>query len=55
MSTLVLGVLGAALIGVILSTQTKQSMVRTVARQVGIAVGAAAITYAIGSAVGVQA
>jgi len=54
-SSLCLAIVGAALIGVLLSIQTQQSMWRTVARQVGIAAGAAAITYAIGSAVGVQA
>ncbi|MDG2262574.1 MAG: VIT1/CCC1 transporter family protein [Actinomycetota bacterium] len=53
-ASLCLAFVGAALIGVLLSLQTQQSMWRTVARQVGIAAGAAVITYAIGSAVGVQ-
>ncbi len=54
LASLVLAVAGAALIGVLLSLQTKQSMVRTVARQVGIAAGAAVVTYSIGSVLGVQ-
>lgn len=54
-ASLVLAFSGAALIGVLLAMQTKQSMFRTVFRQVGIAAGAAVLTYAIGSALGVQA
>lgn len=53
-ASLLLAVGGATTIGVVLSIQTGQSMPRTVARQVGIAVGAAALTYGIGAAVGVQ-
>jgi len=53
-ASLLLAVSGATTIGVVLSIQTGQSMPRTVARQVGIAVGAAALTYGIGAAVGVQ-
>jgi VIT1/CCC1 family predicted Fe2+/Mn2+ transporter len=54
-ASLLLAICGAALIGVLLSLHTRQSMPRTVARQVGIAAGAALVTYVIGSAVGVQA
>lgn len=53
-ASLLLAVGGATTIGVVLSIQTGQSMPRIVARQVGIAVGAAALTYAIGAAVGVR-
>ncbi len=54
-SSLVLALIGAAMVGVLLATQTRQSMWRTVARQVFIAAAAAAVTYSIGSIVGVQA
>jgi len=53
-ASLLFAVGGAAAIGIVLSIQTGQSMPRIVGRQVGIAVGAAALTYGIGAAVGVQ-
>ncbi len=45
---------GAALIGGILATQTGRSVVRSSARQVAIAAGAAAASYFIGSLLNVQ-
>lgn len=44
----------AALVGAILATQTGRSIVRTAARQVAIAAGAALASYFIGKLLGVQ-
>ncbi|HEC10111.1 MAG TPA: hypothetical protein ENI86_11195 [Acidimicrobiales bacterium] len=53
-ASLILGVLGAATVGLILAVQTAGSKLRLMARQVGIAIGAGAVTYGIGALVGVQ-
>jgi VIT1/CCC1 family predicted Fe2+/Mn2+ transporter len=52
-ASIVLGLLGAAGLGIALAAFTEGSKVRLAARYVGIASASAAITYAIGSAVGV--
>jgi vacuolar iron transporter family protein len=53
-ASLVLSMLAAAAVGIALATFTGRSMVKSAARQVGIATVAAAVTYAVGSIVGVQ-
>ncbi len=51
--SVILGVSGAAVVGVLLARFTERSAVRTAMRQVLVAAGAAAATYLIGSALGV--
>lgn len=51
-ASVILGISGAAVIGAGLAMATQRSIVRNVARHVSIAAGAAAVIYAIGSAVG---
>ncbi len=53
-ASLVLGVIAAAVVGAVLARLTERSMVRGVARQVLITTGAAALTWLIGNAVGVD-
>lgn len=53
-ASVVLGVLGAAGLGIALAAFTMGSRIRLVLRYVAIAVGAGAITYALGAAVGVS-
>lgn len=52
--SLLLAVAGAALVGAVIAAQAGRSAGRIIGRQVTIAVGAAAISYGIGSVVGVQ-
>ncbi len=52
-SSVILGVLGAALVGFMLARFTERSRVRTAMRQVLVAAGAATATYLIGSVLGV--
>jgi vacuolar iron transporter family protein len=54
-ASVVLGILGAAGLGLALASFTRGSRLRLMGRYVGIAVAAGAITYGIGSAVGVSA
>jgi VIT1/CCC1 family predicted Fe2+/Mn2+ transporter len=54
LASVVIGVVAATVVGVLLARFTERSVVRTVARQVGVAAVACAATYAIGSAVGVS-
>ena len=51
-ASVVVGVLASALVGLLLARFTERSPIRTAARQVGFAVGACAITFAIGSLLG---
>ena len=51
-ASIVLGVIGAASVGVMLAWATGRPMVLAVVRQVGIAAVAAALTFGIGSLVG---
>jgi vacuolar iron transporter family protein len=51
-ASVILGVFGAASIGIGLAVLTQRSVVRNIVRHVTIAVGAAAITYVIGGFVG---
>lgn len=53
-ASVVLGILGAATVGVLLARSTHGSYVRMVARYVGIAIVASGVTYLVGSAVGVS-
>ena len=53
LTSIVLGLVGAASMGVALAVFTEGSKLRLAARYAGIAAASAAITYAIGSAVGV--
>ena len=53
-ASVVLGVLGAATVGVLLARSTHGSYLKMVARYVGIAVLASAVTYLVGSVVGVS-
>ena len=53
-ASVVLGVLGAAGLGIALAAFTMGSRIRPALRYVAIAVGAGAITYALGAAVGVS-
>ncbi len=53
-ASVVLGVLGAAGLGIALAAFTMGSRIRLALRYVAIAVGAGAITYALGAAVGVS-
>ena len=53
-ASLVLAVVGAAVVGFVLAAITHRSPTRIVTRQVGIAIGAAGLTYLIGTLVGVQ-
>ena len=53
-ASLLLGVLAAGLVGGVLGYLTERSMVRGALRQMAITVGAAAITWLIGNAVGVD-
>lgn len=46
------GIIASAIVGVTLASFTKRSAVRTAARQVGFAVGACLLTFAIGSLFG---
>jgi len=51
-ASVILGVIGAAAIGLLLARFTERSPVRTAIRQVLVAAGAATATYLIGSALG---
>ncbi len=53
-ASVVIGVLAAAAVGVVIGRSTERSMVRAVVRQVLIVLGACAVTYAIGEAVGIN-
>lgn len=53
-ASVLLGVLGAAFVGGLLSWATGRPPLRSMARQVGIAVAAAALTFAIGTLVGAE-
>jgi VIT1/CCC1 family predicted Fe2+/Mn2+ transporter len=53
-ASIVLGVIGAASIGIALATFTGRSKVFSAVRQVGIAVVAAGVTFGVGRAVGVN-
>jgi len=52
--SVILGVIGAAVVGMLLAKFTERSPVRTAMRQVMVAAGAATATYLIGSALGVS-
>lgn len=52
--SLVLAVAGAAAVGAVIAAQAGRNRPRIIARQVGIAIGAAIVSYSIGSVVGVQ-
>jgi len=52
--SVILGVIGAAIVGMLLAKFTERSPVRTAMRQVLVAAGAATATYLIGSALGVS-
>lgn len=54
-ASVVIGVIAAAIVGVLLAWFTERSRVKTALRQVGVAVFACLATYAIGSAVGTTA
>jgi VIT1/CCC1 family predicted Fe2+/Mn2+ transporter len=54
-TSLVLSMVAAGIVGVALATFTGRSMWKSAGRQVLIAAGAASVTYAVGSLVGVQA
>jgi len=51
----VLGVVAALLVGALLASFTGRSMVRSALRQLAVAAAAAAITFAVGAALGVSA
>lgn len=51
-ASVVIGVLASALVGLLLARFTERSPIRTALRQVGFAVGACSITFAIGSLLG---
>lgn len=51
-ASVVIGLIAAALVGVVLAVFTERSKVRTAARQVGLAVAAGGLTFAIGSLLG---
>jgi VIT1/CCC1 family predicted Fe2+/Mn2+ transporter len=53
-ASVVLGVLGAATVGILLAQSTQGSYPKLIARYVGIAVLAGGVTYAVGSLVGVS-
>ncbi len=53
-ASVLLGVLGAVLLGVALASFTRSSPVRLVLRYVALVVGSGALTYAIGNAVGIS-
>jgi VIT1/CCC1 family predicted Fe2+/Mn2+ transporter len=53
-ATVVIGVIAAAVVGAIIGVLSERPVAFTVARQVGIALGACGITYLIGSVVGVN-
>ena len=53
-TSIILGALAALAVGVALATFTGRSKVRTALRQLGIAAAVAAVTYGIGTAVGVH-
>ncbi len=53
-ASVVLGILAAAIVGVLLAKFTERSPVLTASRQVLVAAGAATATYVIGSALGVS-
>ena len=53
-ASMVFAVIGSVAIGIVLAVQTRQSVIKTVGRQVGIAVGAGALTYLVGAAIGGQ-
>lgn len=53
-ASIVLGLLGAAAVGIAIGVATDRSITRAAVRQVLIAAGAAAVTYAIGTAVGAE-
>jgi len=52
--SVILGVMGAAVVGMLLARFTERSAVRTAMRQVLVAAGAATATYLIGSVLGVS-
>lgn len=52
--SVILGIIGAATVGVLLARSTHGSYVRMVGRYVGIAIVASGVTYLVGSAVGVS-
>ena len=51
--SVVLGLLAAAVVGVVLAVFTERSKIRTAARQVGLAAAACGLTFVIGSLLGV--
>ena len=53
-ASVILGILGAATVGILLARSTHGSDVRMVARYVGIAILASSVTYLVGSLVGVS-
>lgn len=53
-ASVVIGVLTAAAVGVVIGRSTERSVVRAVVRQVLIVLGACAVTYAVGEAVGIN-
>ena len=52
--SVILGIIGAATVGVLLARSTHGSYVRMVGRYVGIAIVASGVTYLVGSVVGVS-
>ncbi len=52
LASIIVGIVASAVVGVVLARFTERSPVMTALRQVGFAVGACAITYAIGSLLG---
>lgn len=53
-ASVVLGILGAAAVGIFLAHSTHGSYLRMIGRYVGIAIVASGVTYLVGSAVGVS-
>lgn len=53
-ATIVIGVVAAAVVGAVIGKLSERPMRLTIARQVGIAIAAGAVTYAIGELVGVN-
>lgn len=51
-ASIIIGVLASAVVGLLLARFTERSGVKTALRQVGFAVGACSVTYAIGSLLG---
>jgi VIT1/CCC1 family predicted Fe2+/Mn2+ transporter len=52
LASVIIGIVAAAIVGLLLARFTERSVLKTVLRQVGVAAFACAATYAIGSAVG---